>query len=100
MTTDAAPPQETSRDRGSIQAGLGVLCILHLVQLVFILDGPEPLFFIGVTQILYVIPAIVVLAIQGRTRTIGGVLMGAGLTIFVNALALAVVWLLMAANAG
>lgn len=72
--------------KGSIGAGVGLLFLLHLIQLVFITGGVEALFFMGITQFIYVIPAAIVLAIKGRTRTLGGLLIGAGITFFLNGL--------------
>jgi hypothetical protein len=79
------PPLPPDPAKGSIQAGVGLLCLLHLIQVLFLTQGVEALFFAGITQFVYVIPAVIVLAIQGRTRTMGGVLIGAGVTFFVNA---------------
>ena len=72
--------------RGSTGAGVGLLFVLHMIQFLFITGGTEALFFMGITQFIYVIPAAIVLAIKGRTRTMGGVLIGAGATFFINAL--------------
>ena len=82
---DDFPPLPPDPTKGSIKAGIGLLCLLHLVQLVFLTEGLPALAFAGITQFLYVIPAIIVLGVKGRTRTLGGVLIGAGITFFVNA---------------
>jgi hypothetical protein len=79
------PPLPVDPSKGSIQSGIGLLCLLHLIQLLFLPAGPEMLLFAGITQFLYVIPAVIVLAMKGRTRTLGGVLIGAGGTFFLNA---------------
>lgn len=85
-----------ARARGSIGAGIGLLFLLHLLQFVFVFDAPEALFFMGITQFAYALPAAIVLAIQGRTRTMAGVLIGTGITILLNVLAFGVLWISVA----
>lgn len=74
-----APP-----DRGSVWKGLGLLALLHLIQIPLI-----PLFFswlfVGISQLAYVIPAVIILGRKGRRDTQKGIWIGAGITALVNA---------------
>ena len=82
--------------QGSIAKGLGLLLLLHAAaavvcgSLAWIADG-DPLgglsilLGIGFVQILYVAPAAIVLSSKRRPRTLKGLLIGAGITLLVNA---------------
>lgn len=89
---DAAYVAADDARKGSIGAGIGLLCLLHLLQIVFVADALEALFFMGVTQLVYALPAALVLAVKGRTRTMGGVLIGAGITFLLNFLVLVLLY--------
>jgi hypothetical protein len=65
--------------------GMGLVLAGHLIVLAVLMAGLTLIFFIGLVQLLYVIPLI----IWGRTRPdlkgiIPGILVAAGLTILLN----------------
>ncbi len=70
--------------RGSIKHGMLLVLMLHLLQLLWFVDEPVWIWFIGVTQAIYVIPALIVTAIKRRTHTVGGIFIGAALTALLN----------------
>jgi hypothetical protein len=86
------------QSKGSIRSGLAITLVLHVLgQLVLGLialaiptgDGPSltllPLFFLGLSQLLYMIPAILLLLRRGDSETARGMIIGAGLTFLLNA---------------
>jgi len=87
------------RSRGSIWSGLGLTLLFHFVTQVptiFILGvalrGERaitltflPLMFIGLSQLAYVIPAILVARRKGESETSKGLIIGASLTFLLNA---------------
>jgi hypothetical protein len=77
------PGPEPAESPGSIGRGIGLLLLLHLVQLVLLPVGG--VFYIGLSQLLYVVPAAIVLARRGRSQTHKGLWIGAGITFLLNA---------------
>ena len=87
------------RSRGSVWSGLGLTLMLHFViqvPTVFILgysvSGERaliltflPLMYIGLSQLVYMIPAILVARRKGETETAKGLIIGASLTFLLNA---------------
>ena len=80
--------------------GLGLLVLLHVIgQLILGFTGrflpilgfnrgflsPFPLMFVGVTQLVYVIPAILCFKRKGRLGIVTGLIIGASLTFLLNA---------------
>lgn len=59
--------------------GVGILALLHLLLFLF----PIAFFFIGIAQLVYVLPAIVVF--HRRKGILQGLLIGAGITFLLNA---------------
>jgi len=82
-------PGVAARNRGSIRAGIGLVFLLHLLQILFVWEDPAMLVFAGITQFAYVLPATIVLALRGRLRSAGGALIGGGITLVFNALVVA-----------
>ncbi|MDF1702213.1 MAG: hypothetical protein P1V36_13740 [Planctomycetota bacterium] len=71
--------------KGSIKKGILVLCCAHVLQ-VFALfgNGSEMLMMAGFTQFLYVIPLMIGFALKGQSATVGGIAIGAGLSMVIN----------------
>lgn len=71
--------------KGSLMHGAIVLLCLHVLQ-VFALLMPEDglIYWFGITQVFYAVPAIVVLAVKGKSASVGGIVIAAGLTFFAN----------------
>lgn len=70
---------EPPRKKGSVLKGVGILCLLHLTLFVY----PVLFFFIGLVQIVYVVPAAI--KFWKETPTLQGLLIGAGVTFLLNA---------------
>lgn len=62
-----------------VWAGIGLLALLHLLLFVF----PIAFFFIGVAQLIYLIPALILF--RNRKGVFQGLLIGAGVTFLLNA---------------
>lgn len=73
-----------SADRGSIWKGIGLLALLHLIQIP-LYPLILPLIFIGVSQLAYLVPAVIIQGKKGRVDTVKGLWIGAGITFLVNA---------------
>lgn len=87
------------RSRGSIWAGVGLTLLFHFVVqvcLLFILGaivtgerGLEvaflPLIYIGLSQLVYMIPVILIARHKGETETAKGLIIGASITFLLNA---------------
>ena len=82
-------PRVAAKNRGSIRAGIGLVFLLHLLQILFVWEDPAMLVFAGLTQLAYVLPAAIVLAFRGRLRSAAGALLGAGITLLLNAVVVA-----------
>ncbi|MUT68276.1 hypothetical protein [Paenibacillus sp. NEAU-GSW1] len=76
---EQAPPKKPAKHIGQVLIGMGLLTLMHL--LLFFL--PVLFFFIGVIQIVYLLPAIVLL--RKKTGIVQGLLIGAGITFLLNA---------------
>jgi hypothetical protein len=89
---------ENSQDESEGRHGTGILLTggLHIIFagilfLFFLVTGGSdwgivfPLFFLGVTQAIYIIPAFVIARGKGRTQVAQGLLIGAAITFLLNA---------------
>ncbi len=82
---------DESPDNGSIGRGIGYTLVLHLLQLPMALIfsitpiGPLPFFAIGLSQIVYMLPAIIYFNKQRETETAQGLIIGASITFLLNA---------------
>ena len=80
-----------SSDHGSVASGLGQTLLLHLLQLPMALIfsitpiGPLPLFAIGLSQLVYMIPAIIYFKKQRENETVKGLIIGTSITFLLNA---------------
>jgi hypothetical protein len=69
-----------------IWRGLGLTLLLHLLQVPFGLFSQGASFLlIGLSQGIYIIPAIIIAAVKSRPGIIIGLLIGAGLTFLLSA---------------
>jgi len=68
-----------------IARGFGLTFLLHLIQLPMgLILGFLPLLVIGVSQIVYIIPAMIVVSSKGHSRMAIGLLLGAAVTFLLN----------------
>ena len=70
--------------RGSVKHGVLLLMLLHLLQLVWLLDEPVMIWLTGMTQVAYLLPASIVLLVQKRWATLGGLWIAAVATVVLN----------------
>lgn len=73
-----------------VWAGIGLVALLHLLNLIF----PMALAFIGITQLIYVGPALVYF--RKDTAMMQGILIGAGITFLINAACFGIVFVTFA----
>lgn len=77
------PPPKFSRD---ILRGLGLTLLLHLSQLpLALLSSGLSVVLIGISQGLYMAPAMIIAGVKNRPGIIIGLMIGAGLTLLLNA---------------
>lgn len=77
---------EERRSTADVFIGLGLTLLLHLIQVpLFFISSGVSLFGIGVSQLVYVVPAIVVARSKGRPEIGKGLIIGAALTFLLNA---------------
>lgn len=74
-----SPYEKSPHHVRQVFLGIGLLAVLHCLLFLF----PVGFFFIGVVQIVYAIPAILIF--NKRTGIVQGLLIGAGITFLVNA---------------
>jgi len=83
-------------DQGSIAKGIlltlglhaaavGVCCGVSLLGNGEVMSGLVPFLGIGIIQLLYIVPALIICSILRQHRTRKGLLIGAGITILINA---------------
>jgi hypothetical protein len=77
----------------TVLKGLGLLLLLHLLQIPmsFFTVGIS-VFLIGVTQVVYVVPAAIISWKHGNRNVSKGVMIGAGITVLLNATCTAIVF--------
>lgn len=73
--------QLTVKNEGSVGAGLGLTALLHLINIVF----PPAFLFIGVSQLVYMIPAVIIAYKKGYKVTAKWMMIGAAITFLLNA---------------
>jgi len=65
--------------------GLGLLLLLHLIQIPFaVVTFGISLIAIGLSQLVYVIPAIIISRRKGRPGIVKGLIIGAAITLLLN----------------
>ncbi len=86
---------DISSDRGSVSSGIGQT-LLHMLQIpMAAVTGFFSLFFIGLSQLIYMIPAIIYFKKQGETETMQGLIIGACITFLLNAACTGIVSMLL-----
>ena len=94
-------PTPTSSD--TVGRGVLLTLLLHLLQIPmalpwFLLPGSNQLMgfiipsFIGVSQLVYMIPALILQQRKGRTEVVKGLLIGASITFLLNASCYGLMW--------
>lgn len=77
------PQPGGSRD---VWLGIGLAFLLHLGQIPLgVISTGISIIFIGISQLLYLVPAIVVYSKKGRPGMVKGLLIGGGITFLLNA---------------
>ncbi|RLQ94479.1 hypothetical protein [Falsibacillus albus] len=66
--------------KDTLASGIGLTVLLHLILIVF----PVAYFFIGIVQIVYIIPAVAIAYRKGYPRRGKGLIIGAGITFLLN----------------
>lgn len=80
----------TWADRDNVGTGCGLTLVLHVVAVVvlFIIVPPLAVVFfllLGVTQLVYMVPAILIASVRGRRNTAKGLLIGTAVTFMLSA---------------
>lgn len=80
------PPPEDARPSGDFARGMMSLFLLHLLQIPMSwLSGGVSVWFIGVTQFVYVLPVLIVLTAKKQPQAAKGLCTAAGITFLLNA---------------
>lgn len=91
--------EDVSSYKGSVGRGIGCTVLLHLFQLPLAIFIPPigffSLIFIGLSQLIYMIPAFIYFRKQGETETAQGLIIGAGITFLLNAACTGIVSMLL-----
>jgi hypothetical protein len=88
--------QQGGRKR-DIWLGIGAGLLLHLIQIpLAAVTGFVSLVFIGVSQLLYIIPAIVIYGRRGQPGIVKGLAIAAALTFLLNATCAAILFAALA----
>ncbi len=88
-------PQNIQQATGNPWWGFGLALLLHLIQIpiaiLFIALASDPYFFlvppmfIGISQLVYIIPALLIAHKLGKPHIVKGLLIGASLSFLLNA---------------
>ncbi|MGE5701863.1 MAG: hypothetical protein ACM32O_04990 [Clostridia bacterium] len=81
MTDQPQNQPKKPYSKKDVWLGIGILALLHLLISFF----PDALFMIGIAQIVYLIPALIIAYVKKREGIAQGLLIGAGITFLVNA---------------
>lgn len=79
MSDRNKPPQPSPGYVKQVWLGIGLLMLLHFLLFLY----PMAFIFIGVVQLIYLIPALIVL--RNKKGVFQGLLIGAGITFLLNA---------------
>jgi hypothetical protein len=95
MNEQNQPPQNLQQASGNAWWGVGLTLLLHVLQipiaiLVNLLSSDPyaffvPLIFFSITQLVYIIPAALIAMYAGKPHIVKGLLIGAGISILLNA---------------
>jgi hypothetical protein len=81
-----ARPDEQQSQRREIWRGVGAALLLHLIQIpLMIVTSFFSLIFIGISQLLYIGPAIAIYHSKGRPGVVKGLIIAAAITFLLNA---------------
>jgi hypothetical protein len=73
-------------ETGDVMFGMGLTLLAHLLQMpLSFLTGGMNLIAIGLTQLLYVIPGIIIASRKGRKGIVKGIIIMAAITFLLNA---------------
>jgi hypothetical protein len=98
------PPQHVAEPKGSLWPGFGLSLLLHLFQIPLVIlilifsKGEDQLYalfsilFIGVSQLIYMIPAIAIAAVKGKSHIVKGLIIGASIVFLLNAACMGLVF--------
>lgn len=88
------PPPNRSRE---VWRGVGLAFLLHLGQIPLgVISGGISLILIGISQLLYLVPAIIIYSKKGRPGLVKGLLIGGGITFLLNAACTGLIFLMLA----
>lgn len=89
------PPQNPQQPGGSAWWGFGLTLLLHVLQipiaiLVNLVSSDPyafivPLIFFSITQLVYIIPALIIAHLTSKPHLVKGLLIGAGISMLLNA---------------
>jgi len=85
-TPPESPPEGQHSGQGEIWRGIGLALLMHLIQIplaaatVFF-----SLIFMGISQLLYIVPAIFIYRGKGRPGVVKGLIIAAAITFLLNA---------------
>jgi len=81
-----ARPDEQQSQRIEIWRGVGLAFLLHMIQIpLTFATSFFSLIFIGISQLLYIVPAIVIYQRKGRPGVVKGLIIAAAITFLLNA---------------
>jgi len=75
------PSEQNRKKKLDVWKGIGLALLLHLLLFLH----PPGVVLIGLVQLIYIIPAIIIANVKGRKGIVQGLLIGAGITFLVNA---------------
>jgi hypothetical protein len=80
-----ARPDDRQLQRSEIWRGVGLAFLLHLIQIpLTFVTSFFSLIFIGISQLLYIVPAIVIYHRKGRPGVVKGLIIAAAITFLLN----------------
>jgi hypothetical protein len=78
--------EEQPSQQGDIWLGVGAALLLHLIQIpLMLVTSFFSLIFIGISQLLYIAPAIAIYRSKGRPGVVKGLIIAAAITFLLNA---------------
>ncbi len=78
---DGADGSNEHKIGSEVWKGIGLIALLHLLWVFY----PPAVFAIGISQMVYLFPALLFFAYRGRVGIVNGLLIGAGITLLLNA---------------
>lgn len=88
--TDQQPERN---ETGEVWKGIGLTLLLHLIQIpIAALSGGVAVIGIGLSQLLYVVPAVIIAHRKGRKGLMKGIIIAAAITFLLNAACFGVIF--------